>query len=93
VILIIATAFSGIFQDSGLITSSKEEQKVAMTSNVKFSDVRGCDEAKEELEDVVNFLKNPEQFQKFGGVLPKGVLLTGPPGTGKFLCFFFALLI
>lgn len=84
VILIVATAFSGIFQESGLM-SAKDEPKTAITSDVRFSDVRGCDEAKEELEDVVKFLKNPEQFRKFGGVLPKGVLLTGPPGTGKTL--------
>jgi ATP-dependent metalloprotease len=53
--------------------------------NTRFSDVHGCDEAKEELHDVVDFLKNPDRYNKLGGRLPKGVLLIGPPGTGKTL--------
>ncbi|XP_046682921.1 ATP-dependent zinc metalloprotease YME1L-like isoform X3 [Homalodisca vitripennis] len=53
--------------------------------NVTFNDVKGVDEAKQELKDVVEFLKNPEKFSSLGGKLPKGVLLVGPPGTGKTL--------
>ncbi|KAF5274391.1 hypothetical protein FQA39_LY07271 [Lamprigera yunnana] len=53
--------------------------------NVTFDDVKGADEAKQELKDVVEFLKNPDKFSTLGGKLPKGVLLVGPPGTGKTL--------
>lgn len=51
----------------------------------RFSDVHGCDEAKEELKELVEFLKAPDKFSTLGGKLPKGVLLVGPPGTGKTL--------
>lgn len=50
-----------------------------------FADVAGCDEAKEELQEIIAFLKYPQKFQKLGGKIPKGVLLVGPPGTGKTL--------
>lgn len=53
--------------------------------HVTFDDVKGADEAKQELKDVVEFLKNPDKFSSLGGKLPKGVLLVGPPGTGKTL--------
>lgn len=57
------------------------ENKVKVT----FSDVAGIDEAKEEVKEIVDFLKNPEKFTRLGGKIPKGVLLVGPPGTGKTL--------
>jgi hypothetical protein len=57
---------------------SKDGQKT-----VTFADVRGVDEAKDELQEIVDFLRDPEKFSTLGGRLPKGVLLTGPPGTGK----------
>ncbi len=55
------------------------------TTGVSFNDVAGCDEAKEELMEVVDFLKNPGKYTRIGGKIPKGVLLVGPPGTGKTL--------
>lgn len=54
-------------------------------TGVSFSDVAGCDEAKYELQEVVDFLKNPERYKSLGAKIPKGVLLVGPPGTGKTL--------
>ena len=71
----------------GVMSFSKSKAKIFAESNTKvsFADVAGIDEAREELEEVVEFLKTPEKFQKLGGRIPKGVLLVGPPGTGKTL--------
>lgn len=55
------------------------------SNSVTFADVAGCDEAKEEVFELVDFLKDPQKFQKLGGRIPHGVLLVGPPGTGKTL--------
>ncbi len=55
------------------------------TQKTTFADVAGCDEAKEELKEIIDFLSYPDRFQKLGGKIPKGVLLIGPPGTGKTL--------
>jgi cell division protease FtsH len=71
----------------GVMSFAKSKAKIFAESETKvtFADVAGIDEAKEELEEVVQFLSNPGKFQKLGGRIPKGVLLVGPPGTGKTL--------
>jgi len=71
----------------GVMSFGKSKAKLFAQNEtmVTFADVAGIDEAKEELQEVVEFLKNPAKFQKLGGRIPKGVLLVGPPGTGKTL--------
>jgi ATP-dependent Zn protease len=71
----------------GFLSLGKNKAKIYVEEDLKvrFTDVAGLDEAKEELQEVVEFLKIPEKFTRIGGKLPKGVLLVGPPGTGKTL--------
>jgi cell division protease FtsH len=64
---------------------SKAKLLAGDTPKVTFADVAGCDEAKVELQEIIEFLKDPQKFTRLGGRLPKGVLLVGPPGTGKTL--------
>jgi len=69
-----------------IMTFGKAIPKIhSATEKVTFNDVAGVDEAKEELKEVIEFLKDPKRFQKLGGKIPKGVLLVGPPGCGKTL--------
>ncbi|MCB0276567.1 MAG: AAA family ATPase, partial [Calditrichaeota bacterium] len=79
------------FQSGGngknIFSFGKSRARMLMENEtrVTFDDVAGCDEAKEELTEIVEFLKNPGKFSKLGGRIPKGALLLGSPGTGKTL--------
>ena len=72
-------------QQAGFMTLGKNKAKIYMENelNVTFDDVAGVDEAKQELVEVIEFLKTPAKFTELGGKIPKGILLVGPPGTGK----------
>jgi cell division protease FtsH len=67
------------------IGKSKAKLVTAAQGNITFEDVAGIDEAKEDLQEIVEFLRDPQKFQRLGGRIPRGVLLVGPPGTGKTL--------
>ncbi|MDA8823698.1 ATP-dependent zinc metalloprotease FtsH [Opitutales bacterium] len=71
----------------GALNFGKSKAKLLTRENEKivFNNVAGCDEAKEEVSEIVDFLKDPKRFRKIGGKIPKGVLMVGPPGTGKTL--------
>jgi cell division protease FtsH len=69
----------------GSVGRSRARRYEASDQRTTFADVAGIDEAKEELSEVVDFLKNPDRYRNLGGMIPKGVLLSGPPGTGKTL--------
>jgi cell division protease FtsH len=77
----------GLGGPGGLMSIGKSKAKIYVETDtgVTFDDVAGVDEAKDELREVVDFLKNPEEYGRLGGRMPKGVLLVGPPGTGKTL--------
>jgi cell division protease FtsH len=71
----------------GIFSFGKSKAKLSAENKIKvtFDDVAGADEAKQELKEIIEFLKEPEKFQRLGGKIPKGALLLGPPGTGKTL--------
>jgi len=83
-------AFKRMNPRGGLMSIGKSKAKIYVEGKTKvtFKDLAGVDEAVEEIQEVVEFLKDPEKFKKLGGQIPKGVLLIGPPGTGKTLLVF-----
>ncbi|XP_055689264.1 ATP-dependent zinc metalloprotease YME1L isoform X2 [Lutzomyia longipalpis] len=94
IILVFLGIFFSLFSSTSGSVFSNSQNRIQLGNQVEvdpeeisvtFEDVKGCDEAKQELKEVVEFLKNPDKFSNLGGKLPKGVLLVGPPGTGKTL--------
>jgi cell division protease FtsH len=89
VLVVVWIVFMRQMQSGGNKALSFGKSRAKLTSaqgkKVTFKDVAGIDEAKEELQEIIEFLKEPQKFQKLGGKIPKGVLLMGPPGTGKTL--------
>jgi ATP-dependent metalloprotease len=84
--ILLMTGLSVLLDQQGILKQgigSAEVEPLTSNTKVTFSDVQGVDEAKQELEEVVAFLKEPSKFMELGGKLPKGILLYGPPGTGK----------
>ncbi|MBF0503499.1 MAG: ATP-dependent zinc metalloprotease FtsH [Candidatus Omnitrophica bacterium] len=78
-------SYRGSQMGNKIFAFGKSRAQISGGGKVTFADVAGVDEAKEELQEVIEFLKDPKKFERLGGKIPKGVLLVGPPGTGKTL--------
>ena len=87
VLIFLVTRMSGAVSKSNsqAMDFNKSRARREDGSSVRFDDVAGCDEEKEEMKEVVDYLKNPQKYSSAGAKLPKGILLVGPPGTGKTL--------
>ena len=89
VILIGATVFLFSKMNAGgnkqAFEFTKSKAKIEGNIKVRFKDVAGCDEEKEEVKEIIDYLKSPKKFADMGARIPKGVLMVGPPGTGKTL--------
>lgn len=83
--LIWFVSYRGNQMGNKVFSFGKSRAQLGSGGPITFSDVAGVDEAKEELQEVIEFLKDPKKFERLGGKIPKGVLLVGPPGTGKTL--------
>ena len=81
--IIIAVVIAVLFMHQMNFGKLKKSHRVQERPNVRFDDVAGIEEAKAEVREIVDFLRSPKRYRKLGGKLPKGVLLIGPPGTGK----------
>jgi cell division protease FtsH len=81
--IIIAAVIGVLFMHQMNLGKLKKSHRIQERPDVRFADVAGIEEAKAEVQEIVDFLRNPKRYRKLGGKLPKGVLLIGPPGTGK----------
>jgi len=81
--IIIAVVMAVLFMHQMNFGKLKKSHRIQERPDVRFADVAGIEEAKAEVQEIVDFLRNPKRYRKLGGKLPKGVLLIGPPGTGK----------